>query len=188
MKKTIQEKTQVEVKLSLPIVKIDMGSGAHNMRQPLDEWIRVDGMPHENIDIVANFKSVPLPNKCADDMWSGDTIEHIPLWEMKETLGEWNRLLKIGGVFHGQTPNAHSVMMRYAKGEMTFTDAINNLYGWHDHPFQQHFVTYSTETLTELLNQYGFGQVSFAGSPGCEVGDEKNSWWLCFSCVKERDV
>jgi len=179
--------TELDRKLALPIVRIDMGSGSHNMRQPLDEWIRVDGMAHEMIDVVCDFSAVPLPPHCADIMWSGDTIEHIPTWEMKKTLGEWNRLIKIGGVFCGQTPNLHATMMRYAKGEVSLKDATCSLYGWHDHPFQQHYVTYTTDTLTELLKEYGFDQVSFAGSPGVEPGDELNAWWLCFICIKIKD-
>jgi len=180
--------TELDRKLTLPEVKIDMGSGAHNMRRPLEEWIRVDGMAHENIDVVCDFGHVPLPPKCADFMWSGDTIEHIPTWEMKTILGEWNRLLKIGGKFEGQTPNLHATMVRYVKGELSLNDATCCLYGWHDHPYQQHYVTYTTDTLAVLLKEYGFDNITFNGSPGVSPGDEMNAWWLCFQCVKVKDV
>ena len=175
-------------KLALLTVKIDMGSGSHNMREPLDEWIRVDGCADDNIDIVCDFGSVPLRDAVADELWSGDTVEHCPMWEWDKIFGEWNRLLKVGGIFKGSTPNLHSIMVRYAKGEMNLEDATNALYGWHNSKWQQHYVTFTTKTFEETFTRYGFGEFDFSQSPPVEANDPYNGWWIVWSCKKIKNL
>lgn len=199
---------RLQQKLALPVIKLDIGSGDHHLKQPKEEWIHQDGCPGENVDIVCDFSAIPLDSGIVDEAWSGDSIEHIPLWDLDKTMKEWNRVMKVGGVLGGQTPNLHSVMMRYAAnvllqkgckitnpdgtpyetGDMSLRDATLNLYGWHDSPWQQHYVTYTVETITELLEQYGFGEVTFPQTPGATPENPQMSWWLCFSCKKLRDI
>ena len=168
------------------MIKLDVGSGDHNLKQPLEEWIRIDGCPGNNVNIVCDFGEIPLPDKHADILWNGDVIEHIPMWEHDRVLGEWNRLLKIGGSLEGQTPNLHRIMIDYTRGRLSLEDATNGLYGWHDSKWQQHYLTFTVQTLTELLTKYGFGEFDFTESPGSS--DPHTAWWLCFKCKKIKDI
>lgn len=176
----------VQEKLKLPQVKLDVGSGNHNLKQPLDEWVRIDGCEGDKVDIICDFGEIPLPSGVADILWNGDVIEHIPMWEHDRVLGEWNRLLKIGGEIAGQTPNLHRIMVDYTSGKLSLEDATNGLYGWHDSVWQQHYLTFTTETLTKLLEKYGFGDVAFYGSPGSN--DPHTAWWLCFQAKKIKNL
>ena len=159
------------------IVRLDIGSGGHNLQKPLEDWIHQDGKPGDHVEIVCDWKKIPRDTESVDEMHFGDVIEHIPMWQLAETLGEWNRLLKVGGIFHGSMPNIDRVMKDYANGTMTLTDAKNALYGWADSPFQQHYMTYTKETLKEMMETYGFEINDFSGSPG----PVERPWWLVFS-------
>lgn len=179
---------EVKRKLALPVVKIDVGSGDHNMKQPLDEWIRIDGAGGGNVDIKCDFGNIPLSDKCVDELWNGDVIEHIPMWRWDEVIGEWNRVMKVGGILAGQTPNLHRIMVDYTNGKLSLEDATNGLYGWHDSAWQQHYVTFTVSTLSEMLSKYGFGDFDFSESPAGSKEDNFNmSWWLCFKCKKTKD-
>ena len=174
----------LEEKLALPIVRLDFGSGSHNIKLPADEWIHLDGCAGENVDIVADFSDIPLPDKCVDEAWSGDTVEHCKSWEIGSILKEWGRVIKPGGTFSGQTPNSHRIMIDYAAGKLSYEDAINGLYGWHTDQWQQHYITYSVQTLTKLLEENGFCDVTFPDTPGTNQNNIEMSWWLCWSCKR----
>lgn len=179
---------KLQEKLNLPKIKLDVGSGDHNLKQPKDEWIHLDGCDGENVDIICDFASIPLESESVDELWNGDVVEHIEQWRWNEVLTEWNRVMKIGGTIGGQTPNLHSIMVRYAKGEMSLEDATNGLYGWRSNEFQQHYITFTPETLTQLLHKYGFDNADFSESPAIIGGDPKTAWWLVFSATKTRNV
>lgn len=181
-------------------VKIDIGAGDKNKKgrpneeegipDTLDEWIHLDGVAGDHIEIVCDFAAIPLPDGIADEIFSGDTIEHILTSKIDETLKEWNRITKIRGVFTGRTPNLHSTMVRYTKGELSLQDAMGALYGSQDSMWQQHYVTYTADTLKELLEKYGFGEVDLTGSPGYDPKTQSpnESWWVVWKCVKTKNV
>jgi predicted SAM-dependent methyltransferase len=164
-------------------MKLDIGCG-QNQQKPLEEWTHLDGTTGEHIEIVCDWTQIPLPNASVEEMHFGDVIEHIPCWLHNETLGEWNRLLKKGGVFHGAMPNLDRIMKDYADGTHPLQDAINGLYGWADSKFQQHYMTYTKETLTKLMAKYGFAIDDFSESPG----PKDRPWWLVFRGHKTADV
>jgi predicted SAM-dependent methyltransferase len=157
-------------------MKLDIGSGGHNLQKPLNEWTHQDGNIGEHVEIVCDWKTIPLPTESVEEMHFGDVIEHIPQWELAATLGEWNRMLKIGGIFHGSMPNIDRIMKDYAAGTHSLQDAINGLYGWADSKWQQHYMTYTKETLPKMMSQFGFTIEDFSGSPG----PTSRPWWLVF--------
>lgn len=176
----------LETKLKNPRVKIDLGCGSENKKQPFDEWIHLDGREIEGIDLVCEFNNIPLSDECADEIFSGDTIEHLIMEERDKVLREWNRVTKVGGIFTGRCPNLHATMIRYAKGELSLKDATGALYGSQENKWQQHYITYTVETLRALLEQYGFGCIDFSESPGSY--DPNESWWLCWTCQKIKNL
>ena len=165
-------------------MKLDIGSGGHNHQKPLEEWTHQDGTPGDHVEIVCDWRTIPLATESVDEMHFGDVIEHIPVWSLDETLGEWNRLLKMGGVFHGSMPNIDRVMKDYAAGRLVFQDVVNALYGWADSPFQQHYMTYTKTTLSQMMVKHGFMIEDYSGSPG----PEDRPWWLVFRGRKTARV
>lgn len=157
-------------------MKLDIGSGGHNHMKPLEDWTHLDGTPGDHVEIVCDWKTIPLEDASVEEIHCGDVIEHIPCWELKETLGEWNRILKPGGIIHGSMPNIDRIMKDYAAGTHSFQDAVNGLYGWADSKWQQHYMTYTKETLTAMMAKHGFVIEDFSGSPG----PVDRPWWLVF--------
>ena len=189
--KEIPANTELSIPAGLVInmdkpVKIDIGAGDKNKQTPLEDWIHIDGVACDHIEIVCDFAEIPLPNGIADEIFSGDTIEHIIAQKIDKTLREWNRITKVGGIFSGRCPNLHSTMIRYAKGELSLLDAMGALYGSQDSEWQQHYITYTPETLRVLLEKYGFGEIDFSGSPGND--DPMNAWWIVWKCKKINNL
>lgn len=171
-----------ETKILNHILKLDLGCGIRNRKQPAEEWIHVDVLKIEGIDLVCDFRKLPFPDESISEIYSGDSLEHIAPYDLEEILREWLRVLKVGGKFTGSTPNLHSTMMRYAKGELSFNDAFGALYGSNEHIYQHHFQTFTAATLTHELEKAGFGYVDLSDSPGSK--DPNDAWWLCFTCYK----
>jgi hypothetical protein len=163
-------------------MKLDIGSGEKNPKEPLGEWTHLDISPFTHVEIVADFGNIPLDDGAVEEVFLGDVIEHIPMWRQDEVLKEWNRILKVGGLLTGRTPNADSILRRYARGDkdMPLKDALGGLFGSGEVPTQQHYMTFSEATLTVLLTRYGFGSFDFSGSPGPAT----EPWWLVWSCLK----
>lgn len=193
-----KQRVFIPIDLNNP-VKIDIGAGDKNQKgmpnehEPLDtrdEWIHIDGVPADHIEIVCDFAEIPIPTGIADEIFSGDTIEHIISDKIDATLREWNRIMKIGGIFTGRTPNLHSTMIRYVKGELSLQDATGALYGSQDSMWQQHYVTYTADTIKTLLEKYGFGNVDLTGSPGYDKNTQtpNDAWWIVFQCKKISNV
>lgn len=173
-------------KLALPVVKVDLGCGIRNRKQPEAEWIHLDIQDIPGIDLVCDFATMPFSDKQVDMIHAADVIEHVAPYDIDKVLREWNRVLKVGGTFTGATPNLHSTMIRYAKNELSLKDAIGALYGSNEHVYQHHFITYTVDTLRELLEKYGFGEIDFSESPGSE--NPHGAWWIVWSCKKVKDL
>lgn len=181
-------KEKLKDKLALPITKLSIGSGLH-WKQPFEEWINHDGLPSEHCDVISEFAELPFEDKTFDEVHFGDICEHVVCWREKEIWTEWNRVMKIGALMTGSTPNLHRVMIDYAEGRMTLEIALQNIYAWRTTPYEQHYITYTVATLTELLKKYGFDEISFEGSPGVDGNPDKNmAWWLVWSAKKVRGV
>jgi len=181
-------KERLKDKLSRPVTKLSIGAGLH-WKQPFEEWINHDGLPSEHCDVISEFAELPFEDKTFDEVHFGDVVEHIPSWREREIWTEWNRVMKIGAVMTGSTPNLHRCMVEYAQGKMTLEIAMQNIYAWRTSPYEQHYITYTTDTLTELLKKYGFDEISFENSPGVDGNrDKKMAWWLVWSAKKVKDV
>lgn len=172
------------------IVKLDAGAGLHQLQPTEDgiEYIHQDGCQADGIEICCLWNDIPLPDKSVNEIHYSDAVEHIPVWEYDAVLGELNRILKVGGKIWGNTPNVHSVTSRYGKGEISFQDMYLNLYGWADSKWQQHYQTFMPDTLTPLMEKYGFGKPDYTKSPGIQDGDPNTAWWIVFEFTKLRDL
>jgi predicted SAM-dependent methyltransferase len=160
---------------SIPF-KLDLGSGSVNQKQPLTDWVRCDARPGHNVDIVCDFGDIPIANEQVDEIHIGDVIEHVPVYRHNMVLREWNRIMKIGAVIGGATPNLDRIMRAYAAGELDLRNALLGLAGWMNCPTEQHFVTYTKETLSAMMLEYGFLIDDYSGSPG----PADMPWWLVF--------
>src|SRR5690606_14128906 len=54
---------------------------------------------------VAPVNAVPLADAVADEIMAIHVIEHVPSWDVPDTLREWARLLKPGGLLVMEQPD-----------------------------------------------------------------------------------
>ena len=159
----------------ITLLKLDIGCGL-NLKKPVDEWVHLDIAEGPHIEINCDFGDIPLEDGSVDEIWIGDVIEHIPVWRQVEVLKEWCRILKLGGVLNGTTPNLEGVLYQYREGKITFEWLLQNLYGDRRGFPNQHYILFTEETLATLLQGNGFSTVDFSGSPG----PKEHYWWLVF--------
>lgn len=172
---------EVKRKLALPIVKIDMGCGLNRHEKEMNEYIYIDGDSADGIDIVCDFfEGVPLPNCVADVFHASELIEHFPLWKRDGALREWNRVMKLDCVCHITTPNLEFVIRSANDKTKDAFWIMQNLYGNQDGSYyHQHYTLYTKQTLVELLDRYGFGEIVVEDAWGAGNDSTKLEWLSC---------
>src|SRR3972149_11322683 len=77
----------------------DIGAGG---RRITPETFTIDGHVSENVDLVCDIHSVPLPDESFDCVFCTGTLEHVK--DPARALSEIYRLLKKGGLAHIEGP------------------------------------------------------------------------------------
>lgn len=93
-----------------PKVKLiaDLGSGMsspHFSKYPKAKIVRFDINPELNPDVRCDVRAIPEPDEKYDIVHASHVLEHIPFWETKQVVGEWIRILKVGGELQIKVPN-----------------------------------------------------------------------------------
>jgi SAM-dependent methyltransferase len=154
---------------------LNIGSSGHHIlgdRYPAGEWeeIRVDLDEDVNPDIKADARDIPLPDGCADAVFSSHVLEHLPETDLPRTLGEWRRLLKPDGELVINVPNLQMAAEQIAAGRGWHTlyetpdgtpiRAIDMVYGFYGAiaaaPLWSHLTGFTADTLAWWLGQLGF--------------------------------
>ncbi len=165
-------------KLALPIVKIDLACGLNQHEKNDDHYIYIDGDNADGIDIVCDWNSLPLNDGIADVVHFSDAIEHIKTWEADITMGEINRILKLGGIFFGTTPNRDYILKAAYEGLQDEEWLHRNLYGDGNGFNHTHYQTFTKKNLQQFLEKYGFGEVVF----------DNIEWWISWTCKKIKNL
>ena len=164
----------LQEKLSMDYVKCDLACGLNMHGGKNSEWIHIDHDPADGMDIVCDWNKIPLENECVDELHFSDAIEHIRTWEADITMGEINRIVKVGGKFWGTTPHRDYILKVAYEGKFDEEWLHRNLYGDGAGYGHTHYQTFTKEKLKTFLEKYGFGEVVFA--PIEE--------WIHFTCTK----
>lgn len=143
-------------------MKINMGAGG----RILPGYFHIDITPGEGIDLVADAKSVPLPDGCASEILAVHLFEHLYRWQSEVALREWHRLLKPRGLLALEMPNiikcCQNVIDEVMRGGKD-PDQLGmwGLYG--DPRLQNEYMVHrwgwSPKTLAALLTKNGFTEI-----------------------------
>lgn len=64
--------------------------------------------------------------------------------------------------------------------------AIQQIYAWMSNRFEYHYYTYTVQTLREMLEKHGFGNIDFSESPGDDHNPGREmAWWLVCTATKK---
>lgn len=165
-------------KIALPFVKVDLACGLNMHGGKESEWIHIDHDPADGMDIVTDWNNIPLSTQSVDELHFSDAIEHIRTWESDITMGEINRIIKIGGIFWGTTPNRDYIFKAAIEGLQNEEWVQRNLYGDGAGYGHTHYRTFTKQLLKEYLEKYGFGEVEFKPIEG----------WIHWTCKKMKYI
>ena len=98
-----------------------------------------------------------LEDASFDVVWAGEVIEHVA--DTAAWLSEIRRVLRSGGSLLASTPaNDRSTLMRVALSRRAFAARFD--------PLGDHLRFYSRDTLTALIDRFGFEAIDVRAVPG----------------------
>jgi predicted SAM-dependent methyltransferase len=106
-----------------------------------------------------------------DEMYSRHTIEHIPLFQLKDTLAEWVRVLKYDGTLKINFPDFDKYIDFYIanRGKVPFFEFMRWIYAGEqpDCEYSFHRSGMNTALMVKILNELGM-EIKFISD--AEVG------------------
>ena len=155
-------------------VKLHLGCGEKDFGE---DWIHIDGgdFPHLHSHDVTQL---PFKDESVDLIYASHLLEYFDREEAVEVLSEWRRVLKYppggpGGVLRLAVPDFETMVILYLwKKEYKLESFLGPLYGkinmetvhMEDNRFKEsktvyHKTTYDLDSLTELLESVGMGNI-----------------------------
>jgi ubiquinone/menaquinone biosynthesis C-methylase UbiE len=113
--------------------------------------------PELDVRLVGDAGPWPLQDASFDVVWAGEVIEHVA--DTSAWLSEARRVLRSGGSLVLSTP-AHERLTLLA------TALSRRAFARHFDPRGEHLRFYSRDTLTQLLDDFRFQQISVRGAGG----------------------
>jgi 2-polyprenyl-3-methyl-5-hydroxy-6-metoxy-1,4-benzoquinol methylase len=135
-------------------------AGAHVVAVDIaEEPLRRARLHHPELDLrlIAPEGPWQLDDASFDAVWAGEVIEHVA--DTAAWLSEVRRVLRSGGSLVASTP-AHGrlALMRLALSPRAFAE--------HFDPLGDHLRFYDRRTLAQLLEEFGFEQVTVRSAGG----------------------
>lgn len=133
-------------------VYLNLGSGANTS----PEFINVDAFPFRKTHWVLDIQHLSIfPNNSVDMIYASHVLEHIPRNNLLETLNEWCRVLKIGGILRFGVPDFDKLIDFYNASGKETESIINQLLG-QDRDFDRHCTIWNLNYAKRILKQAGF--------------------------------
>ena len=126
-----------------------------------DGYINVDLNSVHNPDIVADVSDLHMLNASTYEyILANDILEHLNRHKIKNTLKEWNRVLKVSGHLEIQVPSiVDAVELLLSKGkdnvEFHYT-LLQNIFGTQHYPGDFHHYSFTKAILSDLMKETGF--------------------------------
>ncbi|MHA1590945.1 MAG: class I SAM-dependent methyltransferase [Candidatus Heimdallarchaeaceae archaeon] len=143
-------------------LKLNLGCG----KRLLDGYENIDNSPFlqdvvKDSQIVLKMmdvRNLMYPDESVDEILAEFVLEHVPYFEVQETVWEWWRTLKIGGILNLLVPDFEEIAKAYLAGKLTRDCLHFQLYSPVLNPERQmpHLCTFSKSYLRQLLIEEGF--------------------------------
>tara|TARA_R110002110_G_scaffold132836_1_gene314750 strand:- start:5001 stop:5555 length:555 start_codon:yes stop_codon:yes gene_type:complete len=144
-------------------MKINLGCGWRNFGS---EWVHIDNGEYKHLDYKSDISTLPMINDSSVDLiYASHVIAYFDRLEILDVLKEWNRVLKPGSILRLATPDFHTMVnLYYTKREqleISLDNLVGPLYGKMDMNGKNiyHKTTYDFNSLREVLESCGFGEV-----------------------------
>jgi len=134
-------------------MKLHLGCG----RRRLKGYANIDILPTVEPDIVGDITRLEtFEDDSASLIYASHVFEHIPRPFVLDTLREWRRVLKPGGILRVSVPDFMVLAELYLYDGISMWRVIGPLAGRQDYPANTHYMIYDYEYLAWTLGQAGF--------------------------------
>jgi len=137
-------------------VYIHLGCGDVNS----PEFINVDTRFFSHVHRISRVESLKFfQDNFADLIYTSHTLEHIPMRKVKNTILEWKRILKPGGVLRISVPDFDKIIKIYSECGNSIDAIWQPLLGGQEYKENNHFSVFNFEYLKKLLETFEFKEI-----------------------------
>lgn len=120
------------------------------------EFINIDMKVLPSVHHIADVTDLKMfPDNSIDMIYACHLVEHIPRSRLVDTMKEWRRALKPGGIFRFAVPDFDALVEMYTASNKDMFSIINQLMG-QDAPYDNHCTAWNTKYAETLLKEAGF--------------------------------
>lgn len=134
-------------------LRLNLGAGDDRREGYLNVDLRV-----ETADLVADVRSLPFAAGAADELLAHDVLEHFWRDAVPALLGEWQRVLRRGGLLRVRVPNLPVLAALLDTDQ--HDQVVENIYGGHrwgpEGAYDTHHWGWSRTSLVRELDRAGF--------------------------------
>ena len=130
-------------------LRLHLGCGTKHF----DGYINVDLWITAATDVICYVTRFPWPDNSAEIIECYHVIEHISHRKIQQTLSEWRRVFKPGGILILECPHFDMAINEYKEGR---EDRLINIFGHQRYPGDMHLYGYNPQRMIKLLRESGF--------------------------------
>lgn len=132
----------------------------------LQGWVNLDISNHfydkdEETDTVTGFgdaRCLEYPENSIDEIYASHILDHISRRDLDDTLSNWHRVLKPGGILRLAVSDFGKVVEMYNAG-MGLEQLWGHIVGGHKTEHDKHGAVFDFKLLKEYLEKHGFTDV-----------------------------
>lgn len=144
---------------------LNIGAGKRTYKfYPADDFecINFDERNIDGIDVIGDVRNLTMfEDEYFDYILASDIIEHFPIFETKNILTAWKRVLKVGGVIEFRMPNLREICRKYINGEHDTKLTSWLLYGGQEYSGNFHYVGFDRVWFRSIVEPLGFVEIKY---------------------------
>lgn len=155
-------------------MKLDVGCGGKRQ----DGYKHLDAVEFPHVDYVCDAWDTPIGDGEVEHIRSRHFLEHLRPNLARDTLREWQRILRLGGTVWVAVPDLlYHCKQIFLPGnseiiphKSNFEHAMGSIYGWESkNDLMGHGWGYTRDTLRELFDGAGFVDVELPECRACDI-------------------
>lgn len=139
-------------------IKIDIGSGC----SPAPGYLHVDIQDLPHVEILADTRKLSFDSNTVSEVRNAHLVEHFTRMEINEVMGEWIRVLRVGGILRIICPDFKQISEQISRGEISEEQALLWVYGGQDYQYNFHYWGYTPTTLVNKFKELGLENVTWS--------------------------